>query len=486
LASQEITRRQLLAAGLAGAGQVVLGGCSPAERLAYDADVCVIGSGFAGLPLAMRCVERGLRTVVVEAGRKNAASFTYSNSGRVDYPIGASRMIGLGGASGHWGGVVTRLSPDDFAVRSKHGGAVDWPLSYEDLESYYCEAESFLGVEGSAADPTLLPARSCDYPQPARKPYPGFGLDLDDTRLSFFSLPMSRRRGGPVRLKTEEVPRFAAQPGASLLSDRRVTALISEDGSSIDRIEMGSNDGLTSTLRARVFVLAAGVVESARLLLASRSTWHPEGIGNERGLVGRYFTYHPLHFATFEASGSERVPMGANRSQSLDPIFRAKGLNACQIQVNRGRDRTGRLQNPLGVWLSPETEPNAENRLTLSETERDAFGMPIPDLRFTHTPRDEETLSHARQVGEAIREQFGGDAPLVYRQRIHGHPAGPCRMGFDASNGVVDRDSRVFGVDNLYVSGASVFPISGATNPTGTVVALSLRLADHLMGRYAS
>ena len=107
----------------------------------------------------------------------------------------------------------------------------------------------------------------------------------------------------------------------------------------------------------------------------------------------------------------------------------------------------------------------------------------MPDLHFTHSERDRESFAVAKTIGDQMQRQLGVTELLDYQSRVHSHPAGTCRMGFDASSGVVDKNLKVFGLDNLYVSGASVFPVSGTANPTDTVVALTLRLADHLIGR---
>ena len=102
-------------------------------------DVCIVGSGFAGTYLGLRLVERGFDVAVIEAGDRPGAPrppgfFSYTNSGEVAYPIGASRVIGLGGSSNHWSGLLTRLRPADFELQTRFGVQQDWPISYVDLE----------------------------------------------------------------------------------------------------------------------------------------------------------------------------------------------------------------------------------------------------------------------------------------------------------------------------------------------------------------
>ncbi len=138
------------------------------------------------------------------------------------------------------------------------------------------------------------------------------------------------------------------------------------------------------------------------------------------------------------------------------------------------------------IGLSPDTAPHADNRLSLSSQQLDSFGLPIPNLQLRRTDVDLRTIAFAKELASEISVEMGGDEELSFGERIHSHPAGLCRMGSDNEVGVVDGNNKVFGTENLYVSGACVFPTSGATNPTNTVVALTLRLADHLIERHRS
>jgi choline dehydrogenase-like flavoprotein len=473
-----LTRRRLLIGGAAGLSSLALG-CPPnTARRHADYDVCIIGSGFAGIPLALRCVEHGLSTVVIEAGSRFAPSFQYRTSGEYDYPVASARLITLGGASGHWGGVTTRLMPEAFEVRSLHGDWVDWPIGYEDLDPYYCQAERFLGVAGYPAVPDVQPPRTCSFPHQYPDPYPGYAMEYEEHPLRFFPLPLAHRNDQPLRLVDEEIPRFVDSRQATLVDGERVVELATLDGESIDHVKMQNLSGAKSSISARIFVLAAGVVESPRLLLMSQSKWYPKGLGNNQGFVGRYFTYHPLFFAkNFEVDAAKGVPVAFNRTHDLDAMLRGQHLNACNYQVIR------RSEIPqLDLYISPEVEPRAGNGVALSSDRVDPLGLPMPDLHFNHSERDKKSFTRAKAIGDQLQRQLGIRELHSYKSRIHSHPAGTCRMGFDAGTSVVDKDLKVFGLDNLYVSGGSVFPVSGTANPTDTVVALTLRLGDHLIG----
>ena len=481
-----ISRRQLLLGGAAtvGAHALGIGGCAPPREAAiqrsYESyDLCVVGSGFAGIHLALRAVQHGLKTIVIEAGHALAASFDYSTSGEVSYPIGAARQIGAGGTSGHWGGATSRMWPRNFRVPTQPGSRIDWPIRYEDLADYYCESEALLSVRGGVISRDgAQPPRSCPFPTELHPSYLDPDLEIDGRSLEFFVRPRSMRGKQPVRLADVEVPQFARHPLGTLVDGLRVTEVVTLDGESVSHLACRSRNGDPTDVFAKRFVIAAGVVESPRLLLASPSQWFPDGIGNAQGLVGRYFCHHP-HFRGMCTAPSNAEPRDDNlrlRSHSLDESLLSRGMNAFNIQLDYGSP-----DGAVGISLSPDTEPVAENRLTLRSDRLDSLGLSVPNLNLSYSARDEETFGYAEGVGNQINVALGGEQSLDYERRIHSHPSGTCRMGGDASTGVVDANHKVFGVANLYVSGGSVFPLAGATNPTNTVVAMTLRLADHLV-----
>lgn len=215
----------------------------------------------------------------------------------------------------------------------------------------------------------------------------------------------------------------------------------------------------------------------------SQSEWFPEGIGNDRGLVGRYFCHHP-HFVRRSSSNANSAFSASEglrglRSHSLDDTLLRRGLNACNFQVDS--DLRGSI---LSVGLSPDTEPDERNRISLAYDRLDPFGLPSPRLHVDYTTRDLKTFDFARTVGSQISVALGSQGEPEYFRYIHSHPSGTCRMAESVDSGVVDANCRVFGTDNLYLSGACTFPVAGATNPTNTVVALTLRLADHILERH--
>lgn len=479
-----ITRRKfLIGSGAALATSAISCGDRTLPDDRYD--LCIIGSGFAGTFLGLRAVDLGLRTVMVEAGssptRDGSAetlesSFKFDNSGSQSYPVNGTRAIAVGGASRHWGGVTTRLWPEDFRMQSEFGRLVDWPISFDDVLPYYCEAERLLLARGYPAVPGAEPVRDCAYPQEKPGIYRDPGVAIEDKSVAYFPVAHSRRGGNfAVRLLDDEIPRFAQSNLGTLSEGRQVTNIVSLDGSTIDHLELRRLDGSTERLRAKVFVVAAGVVESCRLLLTSRSSWFPEGLGNRHGQLGHYFNVHPSLQTKFDLRQDLDLPHGHHRTCSLNSDYRREGINACQYQLDVLRTGAARWK------AQPEIEPNYESYVTLSGRRKDPFGVPIPEVHFGYSTRDQRTLERNYKSLKAAKQALGvpGGASNEH-DRWRAHPAGTCRMGFDEATGVVNRHNRVFGLDNLFVSGACTFPTSGTANPTNTVVALTLRLAEHL------
>jgi choline dehydrogenase-like flavoprotein len=461
-------------------------GRRPAEEPAADFDVCVIGSGFAGTFLGLRLVERGIRTVMLEAGPwlpsdadpdGDTSLFPSRSTGDYAFPIDANRTIAVGGTSRKWNGVVTRLLPQDFRARSASSVFADWPIGYDELSAYYCEAEQALHASGGPFQRGAEPARACAYPAQATSytsPAPLFR-----TPMPFFPLPFGVRNGSPLRLDQGEIQRFTAASSATLLAEHPVAALVMGQSGGLEAAEVRRGRDEITRIRARYFVVAAGVVETARLLLASRSREFPNGIGNATDLVGRGFNAHPrFRIVTPAAPGRTYAKYaGIHRTYARHDAGRRAGGNGVLADVHLGGSET-----TVDVML--ELEAAAGNRIALAvDDERDRWGRPLAVLDANWTARDrltrEQALAFQRELTLALAPNAAPSPPALRWF----HPAGTCPMAHRPEEGVVNADCRVFGVDNLYLAGASVFRVAGSGNPTLTIVALSLRLGDHLLQR---
>jgi choline dehydrogenase-like flavoprotein len=325
----------------------------------------------------------------------------------------------------------------------------------------------------------------------------------------------------------------------TLLLQANVVALEADESATHVRVaKLRALDGSVGEVRAKRFVLACGAVENARLLLLSNSA-APAGLGNHHGLVGRYFMQHP-HVAVatlrtgaadvLESIFAQHAVGTAKVRASLSPsaaVQEERGLLNCAATLDRTPDpvtgygalrsvwrdiRQGQWPEQLGsrmrrafgdpgsmadsdelmtLYMRSEQAPNPDSRITLSDA-RDALGLRRARIDWRLSDTDKRTLAEgATSIGESLSGMGLGrvrlapwlqDADADWPAELWGgcHHMGTTRMSRTAESGVVDEQCRVHGIDNLYVAGSSVFPTGGYANPTLTIVALALRLAEHL------
>lgn len=533
-------------------------------------DVCIIGAGPAGAILAAELAEREHAVVILDAGprfddtdrekrmeRELRPSFrrsdvwdmggprdAFSVSGPINYDMNATRVKGVGGTTLHWQGQSQRLHPEDFEMESRHGVADDWPISYDDLEPYYTMAEQELGVAGAPSP--FGGERSGPYPMEAHErsyldQVLQAGFTSNDIELhacpmainsqSYDGRPACQGFGTcnpvcPSRAKySAEVHIDRAEAaGATIITNAPVARLAHDDAGERVTAAMIDRPGTPDSVRARTFVIAAGGIETARLLLLSASSSHPDGLANGSGLVGRRFMEHPSvklearldkpsrqHLIGFDTSISEQYyghddgPTGSmvlqidndhgdtpaeaalaggttlNRMLNEPPGAALRQQTFGDALLDHVSDRYG---HGIGIVAMVEQLPDPENRITLSDDVTDDEGNPGPDLHFRVGSDTQETLTNAMEVLSAIVDALPvSDVREIGTPRTPSfvfHHMGTARMGEDRTNSVVDADLRAHEVDNLYLSSSAVFVTSGAAPPTLTIAALTLRLADHL------
>ena len=521
----------------------------------FEADVCIIGGGISAALLALKLSERrpGTSIVIVEAGnRAFDAEQRWANRKRMlDYgenpwpgdvvPDQAgegviSRSMVVGGSAMHWGGVTNRFSEEDTRLQSMFGLAVDWPITWTELERYYCEAERRIGVSG---DPSPLP-------QDARsEPYPMAGMPLswnlkqlkawgEQSGIPFWGTPQAKNttpydgRGACKRCNTCEVcptqARYAPDATFKRLLDAKAITL--HDRTLIRRLTT-AGDGRTPRVdvahgvhrdrpsdpveyRATTFVVASGYAWSSHLLLLSASTRFPNGLANSSGLVGKYMAGHAFIQTQIELDAEIYPGMNEQHSLISRQFFRANpaapfvrhDLRVWESAVNRGprlRDDQGAVllgDAVLADWRTRTTRatarvrayydihPDKTSELTLDPTKTNGYGDPLP--KIVHRPdaasvaRHDATVAHVRGVFERLARNGNASMRPLNFGTYWDHPAGGCRMGVDPATSVTDSYGRTHDVANLFVVGAPTLPTAGCTNGTLTFSALTLRSADHI------
>jgi len=513
-----------------------------------ESDVVVIGAGITAAMVAERLTEQTkAKVLVVEAGNKifnlderferRERFLRYrENPWPGDHIRGQtarwiqSRSMAVGGLALHWGGTTPRYSPEDFRVRSLYGIGYDWPLSYDELDPFYQEAEERLGVAGSQGPPELDP-RSKNYPLP---PLPlSYNLAQLETWAEKSGIPYWRNpvaknsipyqgRNVCTRCDTcgicptgaKYTPDFTFQNLLSearidLLSRTLVRKLVLEDGSNrIDHAVALDRDEPNEPvhLRAQTFVLASGYCWSTHLLLLSANHRFPDGLANRSGNVGKFMTGH-RSLNTFVEVPMKLYP-GVYRADSLlsKKFQREKRVRYVRHDLRIWESDFGqrpRLKNDSGSLLlgdalfddwTARTEkgvarmrayydviPAKESALTLDPNRKNPWGDPLPQIDFVDSTWSRELREHTE---DSIRDTFGtivragGGKTLTTRtDGLHDHPGGGCRMGADPSSSVVDPVGRAHDHENLWVVGAPTIVSSGCNNGTLTFAALSLRSA---------
>ncbi len=527
-----------------------------ARRNVVESDVCIIGSGISAAMVAERLARTaGLRVVVVEAGdeapplaRRAALRDRFVAYGEspwpddhlegyeIDGPL-QSRSMQVGGLAMHWGGVTPRWAPEDFRTRSLFGVGADWPISYEDLEPYYQQAEELIGVAGEQG-PAALDPRARPFPM---RPIPlTYNLELlrdwaARAGIAMWSQPSaknSRPYDGraeccrsdtcfpvcPVGAKyAPDVTwdRLRARGRVTLYPRTLVRRLVLDDRStrvaSARAVQRGRGRGDTPVeFRARRFVVAAGYVWSAHLLLLSRSGRTPDGVANRSGLVGKYVGGHRNQQAFVELP--LRLYPGMNGQHSLvtkqfmrrppgDRYLRhdLRVWESSFARAPRLRDDAGALllgDELLNDWRARtrtgvarvrayyDVIPDRESAVTLDPSRRNAWGDPLPRLALRDAPESaalrgwsEETLRalFARMARAGGGRVLGAEAD---GGSFQDHPAGGCRMGDDPATSVVDAWGRSHDHENLFVVGAPTCVSASCANATLTFCALALRSAE--------
>lgn len=457
-------------------------------------DVCIVGSGPAGTLLGIQLARAGARTLIVEAGvnpTELAREPRYAELGRASvtgdltYPLTSSRVLMPGGTSAIWTGNAPRLLPVDFDRNAYTMPDAGWPVTYEEIDPYYCLAERALGVAGDPHAAFAAP-RSCTLPYGRRSEGRG-PLDEVLARAGVRGVPTFRStslHGGPVRIARDLLPVFARQPAAVFAPGIVARRFIAGADGAIEAVRLETFGEPALDLHARLFVLAGGGVESARRLLLSGSERFPNGIGNHADLVGRTFTEHPtLQFRAPVpySSSTARLPQTVRCFQFYE-AFKRRGLGSAYLAITlRPGDATGFAQLDVNVdcelWQSPT------NRVTLDPALSDPFGDAVASLHLAATERDQATFAAARALVRSICLRAGATHVEEEPSKWSYHHLGTVRMGENPRTSVCDADLRVHGTRNLHVLTSGVFSTPGASNPTLLIGALAFRLAPTLEGR---
>ncbi|HEX4983104.1 MAG TPA: GMC family oxidoreductase [Ilumatobacteraceae bacterium] len=505
-------------------------------------DVIVIGSGAGGGTLTHALAPTGKRILLLERGqwypreRDNWDSqivwggLKYRNAGlwtdQTGRQFNPKQHYYVGGNTKVYGAVLFRFRERDFgAVHHVDGVSPAWPLTYDDFETWYTKAEQLYSVHGERGADPLDPPASASYPWPAVSHEPRIeqlAHDLKGAGLQPFPLPLgimldeaNPHRSACIRCSTCDgfaclvrakadaqvvcVEPALEYPNVSMLTGARVTRLVTGDaGKTVKRVVV-ERDGKREEYSADVVVVSAGAINSAAVLLGSADDHHPDGLGNRSGVVGRNLMLHnnssliaisktpnPTKFEKtlgindyYYGDGEWEYPLGAMQMLGKSDAF------TMSLDAPDADDPADLAAHSLDFWLTTEDLPLASNRVELG---------PDGGVQLTYTPTNLEAHDRLkakfRSLLDTMRcrdEVIGKHSYLGGRLGISGvaHQNGTIRFGTDPTTSALDVNCRLHDVDNVYVVDSSFFVSSSAVNPTLTIIANALRVADHLTGRLA-
>jgi choline dehydrogenase-like flavoprotein len=525
------------------------------------ADVVIIGAGAVGGMLAYQLAKAGVKVALLEAGPRiergeavtrffNAAEKSpnapYESTRYAPHPMRSDDhyvqagpdtfngmyLRGVGGTSWHWTGFAVRFRPNDFAMHTRYGVGVDWPIGYDKLVDYYETIEKEWGVAG-------FPEFDHGAPRRGKFPLPGIPMSYSDTQIKkavhglgwtvgpFIHArnsvvfddrppccgsascvpicPIGAKYDGSVHVKKAEAA------GAMLSVETVVDKILVSKNQQISGVSFRKSNGEAGMAVGKIYILCAHAIETPKLLLISAQETAPNGVANKSDTVGRYL----LTQVDLDTRGLAKDPLYPYRGPTTtggiiefrDGDFRRNHAAVGTSFMNRGwqfatgpmqtaRNLVGkglkgvtltktlndRTQRELAINSSVETLPNRDNRIVPDFTQRDSFGIARPKIHFKideYTKRglEEVRKRHLAIVAALKCTEITTDEPSTANAII----AGTTRMGAHPADSVVDSYCRSHDHANFFIVGTGSFPTMPINAPTMTAVALGMRSLEQII-----
>lgn len=520
-------------------------------------DWIVIGTGMGGATFGHALAKAGQRVLFIEKGanhrtnrQKKAGDFLeclvshpaarntedYKNAGRSSLKIwDATRRrwlkpilgSGTGGSSALFGMVMERFWKEDFEAGRWHANSdcslpSRWPVSFEEMEPYYKEAERLFGVSSAGTDPLRKEQIFNHVPRPSLSEEGNQLMStLQAKGLHPYSLPLARQWGTSCPFCQSflcghdcknDAAKICLEPslqshGSSLLAEAEVVE-ITADATRVTGVKVRIGNQIKQILANNV-ALAAGALMSPALLLKSRSSHHPQGLANRSGQVGRNLMRHYIDLLGIPTT-SNSGDQGDQKELALNDFYFFNGkkfgtladfgkmppLPVVMEDMNHEMSSKStplktlwRFLRPLAGWilgrllsrhrflaLVTEDLPFENNRVEIGSDGADLT------IYYSIHPQEKLRISQARSLARnLLKINRLIVLPNADNTKLLAHACGTCRMGDDPTASVVNRYNRAHDLENLYIVDASFFPSSGGANPALTIAANALRVAQHVL-----
>lgn len=519
-------------------------------------DICVVGSGPAGGVLSKELAEAGASVALVEAGPMlrpaefHYHAWPYEFANRVKphpgYPdtvtnsiryensdkVFVDRIRAVGGRSVHWNACCFRFAARDFRERTLEGVEADWPLDYEELAPHYSHVERMIGVTGSREGLEIIPdgeflpplkfrcseailKRTCDK----------LGIAMIPSRKAVLTEPYDGRPachycghcmegcdiGALFTVPNSMLPKARRTGNFTLVPGKIARALEVNDAGLVRAVSVvDAETHKEEEIRARIFAVCCATIESARLLLNSRSPRFPNGLANSSDAVGRYLHGHitagmigyledlvgtpPVnndgatdhsYIPRFNANDKKRDYAGGFQFQVQDESFMFP--HHAHFLKGFGKDfkQQVRFLQPGMLWMDcfGKVLARPENRVTVDAGRIDPYGIPIPVVHFRFSDNDralwKDMKAKAREILESARSRTVIDISPV-PEGFASHEVGTVRMGNNPRTSVLNKFCQAHDVANLFIVDGSCFVTFPEKNPTLTIMALAARTAQYI------
>jgi choline dehydrogenase-like flavoprotein len=549
-----------------------------------DYDVCIVGSGAGGGMAAYQLTQGGARVVVLEAGGwwdnttadsamlkwpydtpNRGASTPDRPFGEFDACVGGWNLPGepftraegtqfswwrarmLGGRTNHWGRISLRFGPDDFRRKSLDGLGDDWPIGYDTLAPYYDRVDELVGIFGSVENlPNHPDGKFHPAPRPrcyelyVKQACDRMGVWCIPARLSVITQPLGDRapchycgqcnRGCMTNsnFSSPNVLLFPAQATGRLTIVTNAMARevnVNAQGLATGVTYVNTQTGQEEQVRARVVVLAASACESARIMLNSKSSRFPQGVGNSTGVVGKYLTDttgadvagfiprlvdHVPHNCDGVGGGHIYMPWWLDNSKLDFPrgyhieVWGGLGVPSYGFMGGIERYEPGggygvQLKNDyrryygstVGFSGRGEQIPNADCYCELDPEVKDKYGIPVLRFHWKWTDHEINQVRHMQETFRALVSEMGGEvfSAMPTRERGYGiatggsiiHELGTVRMGSNARDSALNEWSQAWDCRNLFLADGGPFVSQADKNPTWTIMAMAMRTSDRIL-----